>query len=156
MTDRPPTIVEYGAFQQPPSLLFRDYLLGSDRVAPFNDGGRWDLDALAAASAATLEIPRRRQDLAFDEPGLDRERLIRPGEGVQRLEDLDEDVLRQVLGFVMTADELVREVEHLAAMATDDDLWLWSTLRGVPVAVPREKGQTVGFAGFSVPPGEAR
>jgi bacillithiol biosynthesis cysteine-adding enzyme BshC len=64
MTDRPPTIVEYGAFQQPPSLLFRDYLLGSDRVAPFYDGGRWDLDALAAAAAATLALPRRRQELA--------------------------------------------------------------------------------------------
>jgi bacillithiol biosynthesis cysteine-adding enzyme BshC len=64
MTVRPPTIVEYGAFQQPPSPLFRDYLLGSDRVAPFFDGGRWDLDALAAAAAASLELPRRREELA--------------------------------------------------------------------------------------------
>ena len=64
MTVRPPTIVEYGAFQQPPSLLFRDYLLGSDRIAPFYDGGRWDIDALAGAARASLELPRRRQDLA--------------------------------------------------------------------------------------------
>ncbi len=64
MTVRPPTIVEYGAFQQPPSPLFRDYLLGSDRVAPFYDGGRWDLDALAGAADASLALPRRRQELA--------------------------------------------------------------------------------------------
>ena len=64
MTVRPPTIVEYGAFQQPPSPLFRDYLLGSDRAAPFYDGGRWDLDALAAAAGASLDLPRRRQELA--------------------------------------------------------------------------------------------
>jgi bacillithiol biosynthesis cysteine-adding enzyme BshC len=64
MTARPPTIFEYGAFQQPPSPLFRDYLLGSDRVAPFYDGGRWDLDALSAAGGATLDLPHRRQELA--------------------------------------------------------------------------------------------
>ena len=64
MTVRPPTIVEYGAFQQPPSPLFRDYLLGSDRIAPFYDGGRWDLDALAGTAAASLEFPRPRQELA--------------------------------------------------------------------------------------------
>jgi bacillithiol biosynthesis cysteine-adding enzyme BshC len=64
MTVRPPTIVEYGAFQQPPSPLFRDYLLGSDRVAPFYDGGRWDLDALARAADASLALPRRRDELA--------------------------------------------------------------------------------------------
>ena len=39
MTVRPPTIVEYGAFQQPPSPLFRDYLKGSDRIAPFSSRG---------------------------------------------------------------------------------------------------------------------
>jgi len=64
MTDRPPTIVEYGAFQQPPSPLFRDYLLGSDRSAPFYEGGRWDLDALVAAADRSLTLPRPRQELA--------------------------------------------------------------------------------------------
>ena len=64
MTVRPPTIVEYGAFQQPPSALFRDYLLGCDRAAPFYEGGRWDLDALAGAARATAALPRRGQDLA--------------------------------------------------------------------------------------------
>src|SRR5215208_6376545 len=64
MTVRPPTIVEYGAFQQPPSLLFRDYLQGSARAASFYEGGRWDLDALAAAAAASRALPRRTENLA--------------------------------------------------------------------------------------------
>src|SRR5690606_13290068 len=51
------------------------------------------------------------------EPGL---KVGAPVEGVQRLEDLDEDVLGQILGFVVTADELVRDVEHLAAVRTHD------------------------------------
>ena len=64
MTVRPPTIVEYGAFQQPPSLLFRDYLQGCSRAAPFYDGGHWDLDALARAAGAARDLTRRREDLA--------------------------------------------------------------------------------------------
>src|SRR5688572_29326086 len=86
MTVRPPTIVEYGAFQQPPSPLFRDYLLGSDRVAPFYNGGRWDLDALAAAAGASLGLARPRQELA--------DALVRQQEGrgaapaAQRARDL--------------------------------------------------------------------
>src|SRR5688572_11005182 len=64
MTDRPPTIVEYGAFQQPPSALFRDYLSGSAQIAPFYDGGRWDLEAVAAAADRSLALPRRRPELA--------------------------------------------------------------------------------------------
>ena len=60
MTVRPPTIVEYGAFQQPPSPLFRDYLLGAERAAPFYDGGRWDLEAVARAASQTITLPRRR------------------------------------------------------------------------------------------------
>ena len=73
MTVRPPTIVEYGAFQQPPSPLFRDYLLGSDRIAPFYDGGRWDVEALAKAAGATVDLPRPRSALA--------EALVRQQEG---------------------------------------------------------------------------
>src|SRR5688500_6739416 len=61
MTVRPPTIVEYGAFQQPPSPLFRDYLLGSDRAAPFYDGGRWDLDALDRSAGARTDLSRRQE-----------------------------------------------------------------------------------------------
>ena len=52
-----------------------------------------------------------------DEPRLE----IGPAiEGVQRLEDLDEDVLRQVLGLVVFAGELVRDVEHLPPVLPDD------------------------------------
>src|SRR5688572_10890441 len=64
MTVRPPTIVEYGAFQQPPSALFRDYLTGSGQAAAFYDGGRWDPDAVAGAAARSLELTRRRPELA--------------------------------------------------------------------------------------------
>ena len=64
MTARPPTIVEYGAFQQPPSALFRDYLMGSGRAAAFYDGGRWDRDALADAAGRSLELDRNRAELA--------------------------------------------------------------------------------------------
>ena len=52
-----------------------------------------------------------------DEPGLE----IRPAvEGVQRLEDLEEDVLGQVLGLVVPAHELVRDVEDLAPVLAHD------------------------------------
>ena len=64
MTARPPTIVEYGAFQQPPSALFRDYLAGTGHAASFYDGGRWDLDALAASAGRSLELTRKRTELA--------------------------------------------------------------------------------------------
>ena len=38
----------------------------------------------------------------------------------ERLEDLEEDVLREVFGFFVLADELVRDVEHLAPVLPDD------------------------------------
>ena len=52
-----------------------------------------------------------------DQPGLE---IGPPVEGVERLEHLEEDVLRQVLGFVVLADELVGDVEHLAPVQPDD------------------------------------
>ena len=52
-----------------------------------------------------------------DEPGLE---VRAPIERVQRLEDLEEDVLRQVLGLVVPADELVGQVEDLAPVLADD------------------------------------
>ena len=64
MPDAAPMVVDYGAFQQPPSRLFRDYLAGAEAVRPFFDGGRWDLDALAAAAGRTLDHGRRREALA--------------------------------------------------------------------------------------------
>ena len=38
----------------------------------------------------------------------------------QRLEDLQEDVLRQIFGFLVLADELVRDVEYLTPVLPDD------------------------------------
>ena len=38
----------------------------------------------------------------------------------ERLENLQEDVLRQILGLVVLADELVGDVEHLAPVLADD------------------------------------
>jgi bacillithiol synthase len=54
-------VIEYSGFAQPPSALFRDYMSGAPKVAPFfTEGGRWDLVAIsaAAARAAKREIPR--------------------------------------------------------------------------------------------------
>ena len=52
-----------------------------------------------------------------DQPGLEVRAAI---ERVERLEQLQEDVLRQVLGLVVTADELVRDVENLPPVLADD------------------------------------
>ena len=52
-----------------------------------------------------------------DQPGLKVRAAI---ERVERLEDLEEDVLRQILGLVVLADELVGDVEHLAPVLADD------------------------------------
>jgi len=41
MAERPAAVLDYGAFQQPPSPLFRDYLAAAASVAPFYDGGLW-------------------------------------------------------------------------------------------------------------------
>ena len=43
-----------------------------------------------------------------------------PVERLQRLEDLEEDVLRQVLGLVVPPDELVGEIEDLAPVLAHD------------------------------------
>ena len=52
-----------------------------------------------------------------DQPGLE---VRAPIEGIQRLEQLEEDVLREILGLVMPADELVRDVEHPAPIEAHD------------------------------------
>ena len=52
-----------------------------------------------------------------DDPGLE---VGAPVERLERLEDLQEDVLRQILGLVVLADELVGDVEHLAPVLADD------------------------------------
>src|SRR6185503_16719780 len=60
MAERPSPVLDYGAFQQPPSPLFRDYLSRSERVLPFYDGARWDLEGVLAAAerAASAQGPR--------------------------------------------------------------------------------------------------
>jgi hypothetical protein len=65
-----------------------------------------------AAVVIDAEVPRH-----ADQPGLE----VGPAvEGVERLENLEEDILRQVLGLVVLAGELVRDVEHLAPVLADD------------------------------------
>src|SRR5947199_43175 len=64
MAERPGAVLDYGAFQHPPSPLFRDYVAGAPAVRPFYDGGGWDLESLTAAATASSSLPRRRGPLA--------------------------------------------------------------------------------------------
>lgn len=57
-------VVDYGAFQEPPSPLFTDYLAGAPGVRPFFDGARWDAEALLAVCERALSRPLRRDALA--------------------------------------------------------------------------------------------
>src|SRR5262245_34032216 len=41
-------------------------------------------------------------------------------ERLERLEQLEKDVLSEIFGFVLAADEFVRDVEHLAPVETHD------------------------------------
>src|SRR5687767_3430556 len=52
-----------------------------------------------------------------DDPRL---KIRPPIERAQRLEYLQEDILRQVLGFIVLADELVGDVEDLPPVLSDD------------------------------------
>ncbi len=57
-------IIDYGAFPQPPQALFLDYVAGSGKVGGlFADQGRWDLSAIDAAAARTLQYARPREEL---------------------------------------------------------------------------------------------
>ena len=49
-------------------------------------------------------------------------KLARRSKVAQRLEDLQEDVLGEIFGFVVLADELVGDVEDLAPVLPDDCL----------------------------------
>jgi bacillithiol synthase len=60
MASRPPIVIDYGAFQQPPSRLFRDYLTGSPTVQPFYGSARWDLEGLQASADNALRAERPR------------------------------------------------------------------------------------------------
>jgi len=43
-------------------------------------------------------------------------------EGIERLEDLQEDLLREIFRLVVLADELVGHVEHFAPVLADDEI----------------------------------
>jgi bacillithiol biosynthesis cysteine-adding enzyme BshC len=60
MASRPPILIDYGAFQQPPSRLFRDYLMSSPAVQPFYGSARWDLEGLEASAENALRAERSR------------------------------------------------------------------------------------------------
>jgi bacillithiol biosynthesis cysteine-adding enzyme BshC len=64
MAARPTGVLDYGAFRQPQSQLFRDYLVGRPTAAPFYGGGRWDLDAVLASCERTLGLARDTRALA--------------------------------------------------------------------------------------------
>ena len=64
MAERPGAILDYGAFQHPPSRLFRDYVAGASSVRPFYEGARWDLEAVAAAALAASSFDHPRTALA--------------------------------------------------------------------------------------------
>jgi bacillithiol biosynthesis cysteine-adding enzyme BshC len=57
-------VLDYGAFREPSSPLFHDYLLNAPRIRPFYEGGAWDLEAVASAAERTLRFARRRGPLA--------------------------------------------------------------------------------------------
>jgi bacillithiol biosynthesis cysteine-adding enzyme BshC len=61
MASRPPILIDYGAFQQPPSRLFRDYLTSSEAVQPFYESVRWDLEGLQASAENALRAQRPRE-----------------------------------------------------------------------------------------------
>ena len=52
-----------------------------------------------------------------DDPGLEVRATV---ERLQRLENLQEDVLREIFGFVVLADEFVRDIEDLAPVLAHD------------------------------------
>ena len=76
------------------------------------------IDGLALLAHAAVVVDAQIAADA-DQPGLE---VRPPVERVQRLEDLQEDVLREILGVVVLADELVGDVEYLAPVLTDNQL----------------------------------
>ncbi len=64
MADRPSALVDYGTFQDAPSFLHRDYLVGAAAAGPFFEGGLWDLPRVAQAAQHTSAYPHPRRQMA--------------------------------------------------------------------------------------------
>lgn len=64
MAARPTGVLDYGAFRQPLSQLFRDYLGGASAAAPFYGDGQWDLEAVLRSGERTLGLSRDTRTLA--------------------------------------------------------------------------------------------
>lgn len=64
MARHSPALVDYGEFDDGPSALHRDYLAGAASVAPFFEGGHWDLAAIAQAAERTAAYPHPRREMA--------------------------------------------------------------------------------------------
>jgi bacillithiol synthase len=65
MAGRPGATIDFRAFEQPLSPLFRDYLSGEGRAAQFFGGdGRFDLAAVEAAADPAARQPRPREAVA--------------------------------------------------------------------------------------------
>ncbi len=62
--DRPPIVIDYGAFNQPLSPLFRDYLRADPRVKPFLGSPDWRPETLLASCERVLGAPRPREAVA--------------------------------------------------------------------------------------------
>src|SRR4029453_5538396 len=75
-----------------------------DRLALFSDA----LVVIDAEGAADADEPRLK--------------VGSPVERIQRLEDLEEDLLREIFGFIVLADELVAHFENFSPVVTDDGL----------------------------------
>lgn len=90
MSRRSAEILEYGAFQQPSSPLFRDYLSGSASAAPFYEGGGWNPDTLVARETGEREasqiharvataLARQQRERGAEEAAKAAESLAQPG-----------------------------------------------------------------------------
>jgi bacillithiol biosynthesis cysteine-adding enzyme BshC len=64
MSERPASVLDYGAFQQPVSPLFRDYLARRPEALGFYGGVSWDLAAIRAAGDRAAAASRPREAVA--------------------------------------------------------------------------------------------
>jgi bacillithiol biosynthesis cysteine-adding enzyme BshC len=97
MPARPPIVVDYGAFQHPPTPLFRDYLTGSGTAGRFYEGGRWDAEGLLDAANRTPGL--RRDGAAVSRVLVAQQEARGAAEAARRARDLGEaDAVAVVTG----------------------------------------------------------